>query len=58
MTATASLTYKDLRGYLDAADKLGEMRVDNSKNDVLFPNRRLAGVKHLETRKPQSMDMN
>ena len=27
MTATASLTYKDLRGYRDAADKLGELRV-------------------------------
>ena len=29
MTATASLTYKDLRSYLDAVDKLGELRIVN-----------------------------
>ena len=29
MTAISSLVYKDLRGYLDAVDKLGELRVVN-----------------------------
>ncbi|HEY7217437.1 MAG TPA: UbiD family decarboxylase, partial [Candidatus Binatia bacterium] len=29
MTAISSLAYKDLRGYLDAVDKLGELRVVN-----------------------------
>ena len=35
MTATSLLTYKDLRGYLDAADKLGELRrVDGADWDL------------------------
>jgi len=35
MTATSSLAYKDLRGYLDAADKLGELRgVDGADCDL------------------------
>ncbi|HEY2922710.1 MAG TPA: UbiD family decarboxylase, partial [Candidatus Binatia bacterium] len=29
MTATSSLAYKDLREYLTAVDKLGELRVVN-----------------------------
>ena len=29
MSTTSSLAYKDLRGYLDAVDKLGELRVVN-----------------------------
>lgn len=35
MTAISSLAYKDLRGYLDAVDKLGELRkVDGADWDL------------------------
>src|ERR1700751_5932295 len=29
MSTTSSLVYKDLRGYLDAVDRLGELRIVN-----------------------------
>jgi hypothetical protein len=34
MSTTSSLVYKDLRGYLDAVDKLGEMRIVNGRIDL------------------------